>query len=71
MVLTGAGLVLDERTLVPGQGLLKRLREVEQTPADDHIVVERHKEADLHMKNYYYYRLHKVYSKCIVVMSVR
>lgn len=45
--LTCAGLVLDERTLVPGQRLLEGLREVEEAPADDDIVVEGHEEAHL------------------------
>ena len=32
---------------MPGQGLLEGLGEVEEAPADDHVVVERHEEAHL------------------------
>ena len=48
--LTCGGLVLDERTLMPWQRLLKGLGEVEETPADDDIVVESHKEAHLQVR---------------------
>ena len=47
MCLTCTGLVLDEWTLMPWQRLLERLGEVEEAPADDDIVVESHKEANL------------------------
>lgn len=45
--LTCEGLVLDERTLVPWQRLLEGLGEVEEAPADDDVIVERHKETHL------------------------
>lgn len=48
--LTCAGLVLDERTLVPWQRMLEGLGEVEEAPADDDIVVEGHEEAHLQVK---------------------
>ena len=47
LCLTCHGLVLDQRTLVPRQRLLEGLREVEETPADDDVVVESHEEANL------------------------
>lgn len=40
---------------MPWQRLLKGLREVEETPADDDIVVESHKEAHLPHKRYSLY----------------
>lgn len=45
--LTCEGLVLDQRTLVPRQRLLEGLGEVEEAPADDDVVVERHEETHL------------------------
>lgn len=45
--LTCEGLVLNERTLVPWQRLLEGLGEVEEAPADDDVIVERHKETHL------------------------
>lgn len=45
--LTVVGPVINEWTLLPRQGLLEGLREIEQAPADDDIIVERHKEAHL------------------------
>lgn len=48
--LTGEGIVLRERTLLPGQGVLEGLGEVEEAPADDDIVVERHEETHLQDK---------------------
>lgn len=50
LYLTCTGLVLDEWAFMPWQRLLKGLREVEETPADDDIVVESHKEAHLQGK---------------------
>jgi len=35
---------------VPRKRMLKGLREVEETPADDDIVVERHKKAHLQLE---------------------
>lgn len=49
--LTCTGLVFDEWTLIPRQRLLERLGEVEETPADDDVVVEGHEEADLNTKS--------------------
>lgn len=46
-VLTGGVPGLDQWALVPRQRLLEGLREVEQAPADDDIVVEGHEEAHL------------------------
>ena len=48
--LTHCGFVLDQGTLVPWQRLLEGLGEVEETPPNDHIVVEGHKEAHLQNK---------------------
>lgn len=37
----------NDRTFAPGQGVLERLEEVEDTPPNDHIVVQPDEEADL------------------------
>ena len=49
--LTRSGFVLDQGTLVPWQRLLEGLGEVEETPPNDHIVVEGHKETHLQYRN--------------------
>lgn len=45
--LTCTGLVFDQGTLVPWQRLLEGLGEIEEAPADDDVVVERHEETHL------------------------
>ena len=35
------------RTLLPGQGALEGVPQVEQAPADDHVVIKSHEEAHL------------------------
>lgn len=41
------GPISDNRTFTPGQWVLEGLEEVEDAPADDHVVVQPDKEADL------------------------
>lgn len=50
LCLTCTGLVLDEWAFMPWQRLLEGLREIEETPADDDIVIEGHEEAHLEDK---------------------
>lgn len=47
LCLTCAGLVFDKWTLMPRQGLLEGLGEIEEAPADDDVVVESHEETHL------------------------
>lgn len=42
--------VFNERTLLPRQGALEGLGEIEEAPADDDVIVERHKETHLQHK---------------------
>lgn len=42
--------VFNERTLFPRQGVLEGLGEIEEAPADDDVIVERHKETHLRHK---------------------
>lgn len=56
MCLTSAGRVLGEGTLVPRQGLLEGLGEVEEAPADDDVIVESHEETHLRAREASYFR---------------
>lgn len=47
MSLTGKCPIPPDRTFAPWQRILKGLEEIENAPADDHIVVETHKATHL------------------------
>lgn len=44
------GPIPDDRTFTPGQWVLEGFEEVEDTPSNDHIIIQPDKEADLRTK---------------------
>lgn len=45
--LTGLAAVPPDGTVAPGQRILKRLKKVEDAPADNHIIIQTHKTTHL------------------------
>lgn len=45
--LTGLGSISLDRAFSPGQWILERLEEIEDAPADNHVIIEAHETANL------------------------
>lgn len=57
-LLTGRCAIVNDGAFIPGQGILKGFKEVEDAPSNDHVVVETNKKTDLGRENNMMFKSH-------------